>query len=128
MKMFIKLLRIPLNLLLPIILVMCVVGTFTTNNRLFDVWVFFFIGILGYVLVSNGFPLGPAVLGYILCDTIESNLRTGLISSGGTFAGFFASPMAVCLVLFGLILLCMPSALSALKKRRADSSKIKGGS
>jgi len=121
MKLFIKLLKIPLNLLLPIILVMCVVGTFTTNNRLFDVWVFFIIGILGYVLVSNNFPLGPAVLGYILAKTIESNMRTGLVSSNGSFMGFFKSPLAVCLVLFGLILLCLPPFLAARKKRKANS-------
>jgi len=121
MKMFIKMLKIPLNLLLPIILVMCVVGTFTTNNRLFDVWVFFIIGILGYVLVSNNFPLGPAVLGYILAKTIESNMRTGLVSSNGSFMGFFKSPLAVCLVLFGLILLCLPPFLAARKKRKANS-------
>lgn len=123
MKMFIKMLKIPLNLLLPIILVMCVVGTFTTNNRLFDVWVFFFIGILGYVLVCNNFPLGPAVLGYILAKTIESNMRTGLVSSGGSFIGFFQSPLAVCLVLFGLVLLCLPPFLAARKTRAAAKQK-----
>jgi len=119
MKMFIKLLKIPLNLLLPVILVMCVVGTFTTNNRIFDILVFFFIGILGYVLVSNGFPLAPTVLGYILAKTIESNMRTGLVSSGGSFRGFFESPLAVCLVLFGLVLLLLPGVMSRLKKHRA---------
>lgn len=118
MKMFIKLLKIPLNLLLPVILVMCVVGTFTTNNRIFDILVFFFIGALGYILVNNGFPLAPIVLGYILAKTIESNLRTGLVSSGGSFSGFFQSPLAVGLVIFGLILLLLPSVMSSLKKRR----------
>ena len=119
MKMFIKLLRIPLNILLPVILVMCVVGTFTTNNRIFDVWVFFVIGIIGYLLVCNNFPLGPAVLGYILCTTIESNLRTGLIGSNGSWSGFFQSPLAVGLVVFGVILLFTPTVMSALKKRKA---------
>ena len=59
------------------------------------------------------------VLGYILADVIESNLRTGIISSGGSFSGFFESPLAVCLVLFGLILLLLPSVMSKLKARRA---------
>lgn len=119
MKMFIKLLRIPLNILLPIILVMCVVGTFTTNNRIFDVWVFFVIGIIGYLLVCNNFPLGPAVLGYILCTTIESNLRTGLIGSNGSWSGLFGSPLAVGLIVFGVILLFTPTVMAKLKKRKA---------
>lgn len=118
MKMFIKMLKIPLNILLPVILVMCVVGTFTTNNRIFDVYVFFFIGILGYILVSNGFPLAPTVLGYILAKTIESNLRTGLIGSNGSFAGFFDSTLSVCLIIFGLALLLLPSVLAKIKAKK----------
>lgn len=118
MKMFIKMLKIPLNILLPVILVMCVVGTFTTNNRIFDVYVFFFIGILGYILVSNGFPLAPTVLGYILAKTIESNLRTGLIGSNGSFAGFFDSTLSVCLIVFGLVLLLLPSVLAKIKAKK----------
>ena len=115
MKLFIRLLKIPLNILLPVILLMCIVGTYSTNNRLFDVWVFLFVGLLGYLLVSNGFPLGPAVLGYILASTIESNMRTGLVSSSGSFMGFFKSPLAVGLVLFGVVLLMLPMVLSKIK-------------
>ena len=122
MKMFIKLLKIPLNILLPVILLMCVVGTFSTNNRLFDVWVFFFVGILGYIMVSDSFPLGPTVLGYILAKTIESNMRTGLVSSNGSFMGFFKSPLAVGLLAFGIILLFLPMVMGKLKQRKASKN------
>ena len=126
MQMFIKLLRIPLNILLPVILVMCAVGTLTTNNRIFDIWVFFFVGILGYVLTSNGFPLPPIVLGYILSGTIEMNMRTGLIGSGGTFAGLFQSKLAMVLILFGLVLLLLPSVMNIIKKKKTTSSVKEG--
>ena len=52
MKVFIKLLKVPMNLLFPIIMVMCVVGTITVNNRLFDSWVLFVVGIVGYILIA----------------------------------------------------------------------------
>lgn len=119
MKMFIRLLKIPLNILLPIILAMCVIGTYTTNNRIFDIWVFFVVGILAYVLVNSGFPLPPIVLGYILASMIEMNMRTGLIGSGGTFGGLFHSKLAMALLLVGVILLALPTVMAKVGKKKA---------
>ena len=117
MQVFIKLLKIPLNILFPIILMMCVIGTFTINNRLFDTWVLLTVGILGYLLINNGFPLPPIVLGYILGPIIESNFRTGIVSARGSVWPFFDSPIAVGLLIFGVLMLCWPLFTSLLKKK-----------
>ena len=53
MRFFIKILNVPMHYLLPIILVMCVIGSFAINNRLFDAWVLFIIGIAGYLLLTQ---------------------------------------------------------------------------
>lgn len=104
MRMFVKLLKVPLNYLLPIILLMCMVGAITTNNRVFDAWCLFVVGVIGYVLLTCGFSVAPMVLGFILGDIVESNFRTGVIAGQGSVVGFFGRPIAICLVAFGILM------------------------
>lgn len=118
MQVFIKLLKIPLNILFPIILMMCVIGTLTVNNRIFDTWVLLIVGIIGYLLINNDFPLPPIVLGYILGPIIESNFRTAVVSAKGSIWPFFESSLAVGLLLFGILLLCWPIIGSLIRKKR----------
>lgn len=108
MKAFVKVLLVPLNYLLPSILLMCIMGTFAANNRTFDIWALLIIGIIGYLLRFGGFALPPIVLGYILGPIMESNLRRAMISSQGNLSVFFTRPIAVVLVLVGIVLLLFP--------------------
>jgi putative tricarboxylic transport membrane protein len=119
MRVFVRLLRVPLNYLLPLILLMCIVGAITTNNRIFDAWCLFFIGVIGYVLLSCGFSVAPIVLGFILGDIVESNFRTGVIAGQGSVMNFFTSPIAVCMVAFGILMVALDFIKSSLKKRKA---------
>ena len=95
---------------------MCVIGTITVNNRLFDSWVLVVIGLLGYFLVNNGFPLPPIVLGFILGKIIESNMRTALIANNGNFLSLFSKPIAVGLLIFAVVMLFIPKILNVLSK------------
>lgn len=112
MKVFVKLLKVPLNFLFPTILLMCVVGTITVNNRIFDSWVLLVVGIVGYFLACNNFPLAPVVLGFILGDIIESNMRTALIETQGNVASLFNTPIAVGLLIFGFAMVAIPEILA----------------
>lgn len=94
MKGFVRLLSIPGYILLPIILVLCVVGAYGVNNRLFDVGALIFFGVIGYLMIKFGFPLTPLVLGFILGPLLETNLRRGLMLSQGDFMPFLTSPIA----------------------------------
>ncbi|WP_325199482.1 tripartite tricarboxylate transporter permease [Oscillibacter sp.] len=104
MRLFVKLLKIPLNYLLPSILLMCVVGAVTTNNRVFDAWVLYVVGVAGYVLLARGLSVAPMVLGFILGKIVESNFRTGVIAGQGSVMGFFSHPIAMGLVAFGIFM------------------------
>lgn len=86
---FIQVLRIPQNILLPMVLVMCVIGSFATNNRMFDVWTLLFWGLLGYGMIKLKFPLTPMIMGYILGPLCEKYLRRGLMMSRNDFMEFF---------------------------------------
>ena len=65
--------RLPQHILAPIVLVLCVIGSYALNNIIENVWTFFIFGALGYLMVKTGFPLAPLILGVILGDMIETN-------------------------------------------------------
>lgn len=119
MPFFIKVLTIPLKYMFPILLVMCSLGSFTVNNRIFDIWVLFVIGLLGYTLVNNGFALPPVVLGYILSKIIESNFRTALIGARGDFGEILTRPIAMGLMFVAVIMVVWPMIKKAKKKKAA---------
>lgn len=78
-RAFVKVLDIPRHMLIPIILLLCTVGTIGINNRLFDAWSMAFFGVLGFVLERNKYPLAPLVLGFILGPMVEENARRTLM-------------------------------------------------
>ncbi len=94
LRMFIKLLAVPKHILLPIILVLCVVGAFGLNSRIFDVWAVLLFGLLGYGFVKSGLPIAPFIIGFILGPMAETNLRRGLMLSDGNFSGFLTTPIS----------------------------------
>lgn len=98
-----QILKVPRNVLMPVILLFCVVGAFAINNTPFDVGVMLVAGVAAYVLEENGFPVAPAILGVVLGGMLEENFVTSMIKSDGSLLAFFERPVAA--VLGGLTLL-----------------------
>lgn len=121
MKGFIYLLKIPGDFLYPAILLMCMVGNYATSNRVFDCWLFLAVGVLAYVLRKNNFPLSPIVLGYVLGNIIEINLRTALVSTKGDITPLFTRPLSAVFLLLGMVMLLLP-LLRKIKMRRKTAS------
>ena len=94
LKGFIKVLKVPKYYLLPVIVVLCAVGAFGLNNRIFDIGSMLFFGLVGYGLVKCKYPLPPLILGFILEPIIEVNLRRGLTASQGDFTEFLTRPIS----------------------------------
>ena len=106
MRFFIKTLSLPKHYLLPFIIVMCVVGAFALNNRIFDIWLLLGFGLVGFCMEKLKFPMTPAILGFVLAPLIENNLRQGLMSSNGSYAPLFEGKISlVCLVITAISLL-----------------------
>jgi len=118
MRFFVMMLRIPVNLLYPIIIVACLVGGIATNNRIFDAGVLVGFGILAYFMVCNKYPLPPMVLGYVLSGVIEKNYRTAIIASKGSFLPLFSRPIALVLLGIGIVLACWPAFRNHQRKKR----------
>ena len=119
MRAFVQMLRIPVNLLYPIIILACLVGGIATNNRVFDAGVLVGFGILAYLMVNNKYPLPPMVLGYVLSGVIEKNFRTAMIASDGSFLPLFSRPIALVLLAVGVAMAFLPMIRSQIAKKKA---------
>lgn len=101
----VQLLRVPQRILLPLITMLTVVGAFAANNRISDVWVMCFFGILGYILRKHGYSVPALVLGLILGPIIEPQLLRALLLYQGNPLKFFTRPVGGSLLGLALILL-----------------------
>ena len=93
-KALVQVLRVPQHYIVPVIFVLCAVGSFAIAGRLFDVYVMLAFGILGFVLRGFGYPMAPLVLGIVLGDLLEKNLRRALLLSDGDLTPFFTRPIS----------------------------------
>ncbi|MCI7568822.1 MAG: tripartite tricarboxylate transporter permease [Desulfovibrio sp.] len=116
-KLMIKALKLPQAILFPVIIMLCVVGSYALNSSMTDVWVFFGMGIAGYGLVKAGYPLLPLVLGLILGRMAESQFRAAYSLGGDSLAGFLERPIA--LFFFAVAALSLGMSLYSAHKRRA---------
>jgi putative tricarboxylic transport membrane protein len=83
--------------------VLCVIGSYAIAQRLFDVWTMLAFGVIGFVLRRYGYPMAPFVLGIVLGDILDKNLRRGLVLSDGDLTPFLTRPIsallcAICVV------------------------------
>ena len=104
-KVFIKVLAVPKHILLSVILILCIVGTYGTNNRLFDIWTALIFGVVGFFMQKFKFPQAPLILGFVLGGILEENLIRGLMYTNGSFFAFFKSPIAA--VFMGISILAV---------------------
>lgn len=99
-----RLTKVPYGLLAPIILLLCLVGTYSVRNSMLDVWASLAFGILGYFMRKSGWPAVPMILCYILGPMLEESLVQSLIMFHGNPLLFLHRPLTVCLLVFALIL------------------------
>jgi TctA family transporter len=92
-----QILLVPRSVLMPVIMLFCVVGSFAINNTPFDVAVMLVAGLAAYVLEDNGFPVAPAILGVVLGGMLEENFITSMIKSDGSLLAFVDRPVAATL-------------------------------
>ncbi|MFY7948563.1 MAG: tripartite tricarboxylate transporter permease, partial [Gemmatimonas sp.] len=95
--------------------------TYALAQRMFDVWTMLGFGVLGFVLRQYKFPVAPLVLGIVLGDLMEKNLRRGLVLSDGDLTPFFTRPISAVLaaLIIGIVLLRIPAVQRRLPWGRA---------
>jgi len=113
------LLRAPRELLMPVILLFCIVGSFAINNTVFGVLLMLGFGLAAWLMEENGFPVAPAILGMVLGAMLEENFISSMIKADGRFLAFFERPIAGALGGFTLLVLLVPLARAWLRRRAA---------
>jgi putative tricarboxylic transport membrane protein len=114
-----RILRVPREILMPLILLFCIVGTFAINNTVFEVGVMLVAGIIAYLLEANRFPIAPAILGVVLGGMLEENFITSMIKSNGNLGAFFSRPIALALAVTTILIWLFPLILRGLRAARA---------
>ena len=102
-KWLVKVLLVPREKLMPIVFVLCLIGTFALESNLFDVTVMMVFGLLGFFMKEMDYPVAPLVLGVILGGLLDQNLRRALIVSNGNILQVFARPISLVIVLLTIL-------------------------
>ncbi|HXV11756.1 MAG TPA: tripartite tricarboxylate transporter permease [Burkholderiales bacterium] len=121
--LFVNLLRIPYAYLYPCILAFCILGCYSVNNSMIDVWIMLVMGAVGYALRKFDYDLAPVALGLVLSPMLELSLGQSLAMSAGDYAIFLERPIATTMLALGLILFAFaikPIIFSGRKDWRAN--------
>jgi putative tricarboxylic transport membrane protein len=121
---FVKILRVRAAILAPITVLITLIGVYTINNSIFDIWLVIVFGILGYLMKKFGFEPGPLVLAFVLGSLLEENLRRSLLLFGGDPAGFIGRPISGVLLLVFLVVMLLPLLQKVFRKTRSTAPAV----
>jgi putative tricarboxylic transport membrane protein len=118
-SLWVNILKVPYVLLFPIIVLVCLIGSFIINNNSFDIYVMVVFGIIGYLLKKCDYPAAPMILALVLGPMMEKNIGQALsMSEGGRLVIFFSTPISAVLSLMIIFVLISPAILKLFKKKR----------
>jgi putative tricarboxylic transport membrane protein len=106
--LWIQVLKVPYGILFPLILLFCLVGSYSLNNSVFDLFIMIIFGIIGYLFKKFNYEGAPLILAFVLGPMLEINLRQSLILSRGDFLIFFRRPISAVTISVAIVLLLIP--------------------
>lgn len=118
-KLWVRIIAAPKKILYPIIIALSFIGSYFIQNSLFDVGTCIAFGLFGWLLKRGGFPTAPVILGLILGNMIEENLRLSLIKGG--FIEFFVRPGSLFILILALVSFFLPYVRKKLNKSPSQS-------
>jgi putative tricarboxylic transport membrane protein len=121
---FANILRIPKNILLPLVILFCITGMYTVNNSVFDIWMMFVFGALGYVMRKWAYEGAPLLLALVLGPKLEAAFRQSLMISHGDFGVFFNRPVSLVFLLGALVFLSAPLLKLMWQRGRSMRRKV----
>ena len=122
LPIFVKLLDIPKHILLPCIVVMCCVGGYSANSRVFDVQCILFFGLLGLLFKVLKIPSTPLIIGFIVGSMFEENLRQALQAGHGSWTVFLSRPIAMAFLIITVISCAMTVRKNMQDKKAAAAA------
>ena len=116
---WVQVLKIPYKVLFPLIILFCLIGVYSMNGVVFDLYVMIFFGAGGYLMRKFGYEPAPLILAYVLGPMLEQNLRQSLLISQGSFMIFITRPISAAFLLAAFLLL-VSNVLPFVRKRRKE--------
>jgi putative tricarboxylic transport membrane protein len=116
---FANIIKTPLYLLMPIVTLLCLIGVYSINNSILDVWLMIGFGLLGYVMRRLKYDSAPLVLALVLGPMMERSFREAMMISKGDLTVFLTRPISATLLVVGIIVMALPPAIAALRRRSA---------
>ena len=116
-KFFARISLIPTTLLWPIVFALCVIGAYSLNSSLLDIWIVMAFGVLGFFARRHGFAAAPIAVGLILGEMVETNLQNSLKMFDGEWWLIFTQPLAVVFLVLAFLGLCGPYLFQKLTNR-----------
>ena len=120
---FTKILRVPNWALVPGILAVSAVGVYSVHATTFDLMFMAVLGLVGYLLRKQGVPMAPLILGFVLGDLMEQNLRRALSITNGEFGILIESGISKGLWLGALLMVLVPPVIGQLNRRKGHLTK-----
>jgi TctA family transporter len=114
-----QILRVPTRILMPLIMMFCMVGAFAITNSVYGIVIALALGVLGFLMEENGFPIAPAILGIVLGPMLEMNFITSMIKADGDLLGFFERPIAAGLGIATIAICLAPLVLRLVRRSPA---------
>jgi putative tricarboxylic transport membrane protein len=114
-----QMLRTPRNVLLPVILLFCIVGSFAMTNSLYGVTIMLVLGLFGWFLEQHGIPVAPLILGLVLGEMLEQTFVQNMIKADGQLMAFFERPIAGTLGVATVVIWALMLARAFRPARRA---------
>ncbi len=121
---FTKVLTVPNWMLVPGILAVSAVGVYAVHATTFDLVLMAGLGVVGYLLRKQGVPMAPLILGFVLGDMMEQNLRRALSITNGEVGILVESPISIGLWLGAATMVLVPPLMRAIGKRRAATTAV----
>jgi putative tricarboxylic transport membrane protein len=115
--LFVRILKVRPAILAPITALITILGVYTINNSVFDIFLMVAFGIIGYLMKKAGFDPGPMVLAFVLGSIIESSTRRSLLIFGGDPTGFVTRPISGGILAVFVLLVLLPLIRMLLKRR-----------
>ncbi|MDX9822917.1 MAG: tripartite tricarboxylate transporter permease [Syntrophales bacterium] len=115
--MWVKVLKVPYNILFPLIILFCLIGVYSVSSMVVDIVIMLVFGWVGYLMKKYEFEGAPLILAFVLGPMMETNLRRALIISGGNFGIFISHPISLVCLVTALLFILFP-VFSLIRRKR----------
>lgn len=118
---WVRLMSVPQTILMPLILLFCVIGVYSVEGSVFDVWLLLIFGLAGYLMRKVNIPVAPILICAVLGPLMEQALRQSLEISRGSFDIFLTRPLTLSFIVIAFAIIVLSSLRIAKPLRGADS-------